>query len=76
MLFATNIAVDQEVIVVVIVISLVYLYAADGHQHTFITSRVTALLHNSEVQPVAALNGGLGGHAPPSFLLNFPFKFL
>jgi len=31
--FATNIAVDQEVIVVVIVISRLYLHAADGNQH-------------------------------------------
>ena len=43
---------------------------------TFITSRVTALLHNSVVQPVAALKRGVGGHGAPSFLLNFPFKFL
>jgi len=35
MLFSTNIAVAQEVIVAVIAIALFYLHASDVHQHMF-----------------------------------------
>jgi len=43
--FAANIAVDQEVIVSAIMISFLYLHAADVHQHAFNRSRVATLLY-------------------------------
>jgi len=43
--FAANIAVEQEVIVSAIMISFLYLYASDVHQHTFNRSHVATLLY-------------------------------
>jgi len=43
--FATNIAVEQEVIVSAIMISFLYLHAFDIHQQTFNRSRVATLLY-------------------------------
>jgi len=58
MLFSANIAVEQGVIVAVIVNAFLYLHASDVHQHTFNRSRVATLTPELGLQNLRACRRG------------------